>query len=157
MKKEWDGLRPWEASTAPSADEGESYTPVKRDGRWRKPIMDPDEDNDSVPEGGSATGTPKRLSKKQKVDAGASKPGGLLAAKLPVAAGERGAKKPIRRGARGREVGIGRVNLKEWNIPYPDIGPPPLLTLNTTASISFLPWSNRCHPIKSPGAEGRSS
>jgi hypothetical protein len=109
IKREWDGLRPWEASTSPSADKGESYTPVKRDGRRRKPVMDPDEDNDSVLEGGSAIGTPKRSSKKRKVDAGASKPGGLLAPKLPVAASVRGAKKPTRRSARGREVGIGQV------------------------------------------------
>src|SRR5271170_2000985 len=64
VKRECDGLRPWEASAAPSADQGESYMPVKRDGRRRKPIMDPDEDNDSVLEGGSAAGTPKRSSKK---------------------------------------------------------------------------------------------
>jgi hypothetical protein len=101
--------------------------------------MDPDEDNDSVLDGGSTTGMPRRSSKKRKVDASSSKPGGLLAPKLPVAAGGRGAKKPTRRSARGREVGIGRVSLKEWNIPFPEIGPPPLLTLSTSPVISFLP------------------
>jgi DNA-binding domain len=102
--------------------------------------MDPDEDNDSVLEGGSATGTPKRSSKKRKVEAGAGGKGaGLLAPKLPVAAGGKGGRKPARRSARGREVGLGRVGLKEWNIPHPDIGPPPALVLNTSLSISFLP------------------
>jgi hypothetical protein len=87
--------------------------PVKRHGRRRKPVMDPDEDNDSILDGGSAIRTTKRSSKKRKVDAGASKPEGLLAPKLPVAARGRGAKNPTRRSARRREVGIGRVGLKE--------------------------------------------
>lgn len=103
--------------------------------------MDPDEDNDSILDG-SAAGTPKRSSKKRKVEPGAGAKGaGLLAPKLPIAAGGKGAKKPTRRSARGREVGLGRVGLKEWNIPYPDIGPPPLLTLSTSISTSFLPRS----------------
>jgi len=31
------------------------------------------------------------------------------------------------------------VGLKEWNIPYPDIGPPPVLLNNNNVPISFLP------------------
>jgi hypothetical protein len=66
IKREWIGPCPWEASTAPSVDEGESYTPVKRDGRRRKPVMDPDDDNDSVLDGRSAIGKPKNRAKRER-------------------------------------------------------------------------------------------
>lgn len=67
--------------------------------------MDPDEDNDSVLEGGSATGTPKRSCKKRKVDEPASNSGGLLTPKLPVASGGR-AKKPTRRVLGDVKIGL---------------------------------------------------
>lgn len=96
--------------------------------------MDPDEGNNSVLEG-SAAGTLKRSSKKRKVEAEAGAKGAGLLAQVGRC------KKPTRRIPRGSEVGFGRVGLKEWNIPYPDIGPPPRLTLSTSISTSFLPRS----------------
>jgi hypothetical protein len=106
------------------------------DERRSDPIMYLDEDNDSILAGGSAARTPKWSSLKRNVDAGASPRGRLLTDKLPIAAGGRGAKKLTRRRTRGREMGVGRVSLKDWNIPYPDIGPPPLLTLTTSPYLA---------------------
>jgi hypothetical protein len=88
------------------------------------------------------SGTPKRTKKKRKVDGAlttkapatlAPKPQALTSSKLN---GRKGARKP----ARGREVGGGKVGTKEWTIPYPNIGVPPVLPSGTpdSQSVSYL-------------------
>ncbi|KAG9056060.1 putative DNA helicase ino80 [Serendipita sp. 407] len=132
------GKREWDGSAAPSADEGDSVVGAKRDGRRRKAVMDPDEDDDSVfGEAGSGIGTPKRHSKKRKVDGALStKASGLLVPKGTGAVGGKGARKGARKAGRGKELATGRISLKEWNVPYPELGPPPL-NFGAPTSVSF--------------------
>jgi hypothetical protein len=155
VKRDWDALRGYDASGAPSADEGEAFGSSKRDGKRRKALIDPEDDNDSgIGEGGSMSGTPKRTKKKRKVDGAlttkapatlAPKPQALTSSKLN---GRKGARKP----ARGREVGGGKVGTKEWTIPYPNIGVPPVLPSGTpnSQSVSYLFSKGGSHTSAGP-------
>lgn len=154
----WDG-----ASTAPSADEGDPFGLTgggkKKDGRRRK-VFDADADDmESIMGEGSTTGTPKRGSKKRKIDPlsaasrtstttttigpGASGAAGGLATSKATAGGSgrggrnngaagTGGKKGTRKSGRiGSSANlVGKVGLRDWSIPFPDLGPPP--TLPTT-------------------------
>lgn len=165
----WDG-----ASTAPSADEGEPLgSSKKRDGRRRKAFDADADDMDSIIGDGSTTGTPKRGSKKRKVDpllrAGATPAlegtAGLIAPKPTAALGGRGGrggaataggKKGSRKSGRiGSSANLaGKISIREWNIPFPELGPPPIPPTTTEVQL-FIPRGSSkaaAHPPQTSGS-----